>query len=134
MSDPTKKQKRSNAMTIRFTDEEFGFLIWYSDRIDCDRANAPRHILASFITDHSELYSAYIQDTQDLQTQEETTMKTQYETPLTDPDHTTQLVEMHKAADAALEKQLKDPGYIDHIEGIVEAHEKEQEARGNHYE
>ena len=62
MNDP-KKNTRNNSLTIRFTDEELAFLEWYSDRVDCDRANAPRQIVAAFLTDHSELAATFQAET-----------------------------------------------------------------------
>ena len=58
MNNP-KKNTRNNSLTIRFTDEELAFLEWYSDRVDCDRANAPRMIISAYTTDHPELLALF---------------------------------------------------------------------------
>ncbi|MFL0735223.1 MAG: hypothetical protein AB8A37_09440 [Prochlorococcus sp.] len=60
-----KKQKdlRQNQLTIRLTDRENAFIDWYAERINCDRANTPRQIVAAFITDHSELAATFKAET-----------------------------------------------------------------------
>ena len=57
------KPKRNNQLSIRFTEFEFGFLAWYAQHIDTDRANSVRHVLGSFLADHSELTDRYLQET-----------------------------------------------------------------------
>ena len=59
----TNQPKRTNQITIRYTDFEAKFLKWYADHIDTDRANAARHVLSSFLADHSELVDRFLGDT-----------------------------------------------------------------------
>ena len=59
----TNQPKRTNQITIRYTDFEAKFLKWYADHIDTDRANAARHVLSSFLADHSELVDRFLADT-----------------------------------------------------------------------
>ena len=57
--------KRNNQVTVRFTDFEAGFLTWYGNHIDCDRANSIRHVLSSFLADHDQLVTRYLEETKE---------------------------------------------------------------------
>lgn len=56
----TNQPKRTNQITIRFTDFEARFLRWYAKHIDTDRANSVRHVLSGFLADHSELVDRFL--------------------------------------------------------------------------
>ena len=58
----TNQPKRTNQVTIRFTDFEVRFLRWYAKHIDTDRANSVRHVLSGFLADHSELVDRFLLD------------------------------------------------------------------------
>lgn len=61
-SNNASSNKRSNQVTVRFTDFEVSFLNWYSKHIDVDRANSVRHVLAGFLADHSDLAERFLSD------------------------------------------------------------------------
>ena len=65
----TNQPKRTNQITIRYTDFEAGFLKWYANHIDTDRANAARHVLSSFLADHSELADRFLLDPANIATE-----------------------------------------------------------------
>ena len=48
-------------MTIRFSQVEAEFLAWYAKHIYVENANAPRHVLGTFMTDHPELVSLFFE-------------------------------------------------------------------------
>lgn len=50
---------RNNQMTVRFSQVEAEFLAWYAKHIYVENANAPRHVLGTFMTDHPELVSLF---------------------------------------------------------------------------
>lgn len=58
----TNQPKRTNQITVRFTDFEAKFLRWYAKHIDTDRANSVRHVLSGFLADHSELVDRFLSD------------------------------------------------------------------------
>ena len=50
---------RNNQMTVRFSQVEAEFLAWYAKHIYVENANAPRHVLGTFMTDHPELVTLF---------------------------------------------------------------------------
>lgn len=50
---------RNNQMTVRFSQVEAEFLTWYAKHIYVENANAPRHVLGTFMTDHPELVALF---------------------------------------------------------------------------
>lgn len=52
---------RNNQMTVRFSQVEAEFLAWYAKHIYVENANAPRHVLGTFMTDHPELVSLFFE-------------------------------------------------------------------------
>ena len=56
-----KEQKTESrvGITSRYTTEEIDQLDWLSERWGCDRANAPRHLIAAYFTAFPDLKDAY---------------------------------------------------------------------------
>ena len=54
-----KKNNRSNQMSIRFSEYEHQLINWLSKRVGVERANVPRHVLASFMTDRPDLIADF---------------------------------------------------------------------------
>ena len=52
---------RNNQMTVRFSQVEADFLAWYAKHIYVENANAPRHVLGTFMTDHPELVALFFE-------------------------------------------------------------------------
>ena len=50
---------RNNQMTVRFSQVEAEFLAWYAKHIYVENANAPRHVLGTFMTDHPDLVALF---------------------------------------------------------------------------
>lgn len=59
MSTKESKTESRVGVTSRYTPEELRQLDWYAKRFGCDRANAPRHLLAAYFTAAPDLRDEY---------------------------------------------------------------------------
>ena len=46
-------------VTTRYTQEELNKLDWLAERLGCDRANAPRHLMSGYLVAHADLAEQY---------------------------------------------------------------------------
>ena len=58
MSKETKPDARIG-VTTRYTQEELNKLDWLAERLGCDRANAPRHLMSGYLVAHADLPEQY---------------------------------------------------------------------------
>ncbi len=56
-----KEQKTEGrvGITTRYTTEEINQLDWFAERWGCDRANAPRQVMAAYLTAHPDLFDQF---------------------------------------------------------------------------
>ncbi len=57
----SKEQKADDriGVTTRYTQEELNKLDWLAERLGCDRANAPRHLMSGYLVAHADLAEQY---------------------------------------------------------------------------